>query len=275
MAGEHGLLDDAESFAQESLAIYRDLEQPLGIHGALAMLGVVAWRQRDLAQAAALFDQVLAAARAAGDVVRIADMTNQLGAIALERDDYERARLAFRESFAINQHLHDHPRACGALVGAAATCLHRGQRRHAASLLGAAMAMRDRAGGRLQPIVEGWVERVLTDLGPVTDDVSLRTAWETGANWSFDSALLAGLAALGDKAAPDPSSEPITLTGREREVLRLIVRGMTDKEIAGQLAISRYTATRHVQNILAKLELGSRTAAATYALEHGLVSDES
>lgn len=275
MAGEHGLLDDAEAFAQESLAIYRDLAQPLGIHGALAMLGVVAWRRRDLTQAATLFDQVLATARAAGDVVRIADMANQLGVIALEQGDDEQARLAFRESFEVNQHLHDHPRACGALVGAATVCLHRGQRSQAAGLLGAAMAMRERTGGRMQPIVEGWIERVMTDLGPVMHDASLRAAWETGASWSFDDALLAGLTVLDDQEATLPSFQPVVLTGREREVLRQVVEGLTDKEIAGQLAISRYTVTRHVQNILVKLGLPSRTAAAAYALQHGLVSDES
>ena len=61
------------------------------------------------------------------------------------------------------------------------------------------------------------------------------------------------------------------LTTREMDVLRLIVEGLSDKEIAEQLSISPNTAKSHVQNILGKLDVPSRTAAATYAVRNGLV----
>jgi predicted ATPase/DNA-binding CsgD family transcriptional regulator len=60
------------------------------------------------------------------------------------------------------------------------------------------------------------------------------------------------------------------LTARELEVLVLLVEGRTDREIAETLAISPNTATRHVANIFAKLDVTSRTAAATYAIRNGL-----
>jgi non-specific serine/threonine protein kinase len=62
----------------------------------------------------------------------------------------------------------------------------------------------------------------------------------------------------------------VNLTSRELEVLRLIADGRTDREIANTLEISPNTATRHVANIFAKLNVTSRTAAATYAIRHGL-----
>lgn len=60
------------------------------------------------------------------------------------------------------------------------------------------------------------------------------------------------------------------LSPREIEVLRLIVMGRTNAEIAAQLWLSERTIHRHVSNILTKLDVRSRTSAATYAVQHGL-----
>jgi DNA-binding CsgD family transcriptional regulator len=70
---------------------------------------------------------------------------------------------------------------------------------------------------------------------------------------------------------PSRSSSPRGLTAREIEVLRLLVEGKSDREIAEALYISPRTVMRHVSNILGKLEVESRTAAATYAVRHELV----
>ncbi len=61
------------------------------------------------------------------------------------------------------------------------------------------------------------------------------------------------------------------LTERELQVLRLVASGMTNREIAGRLKISEKTIARHLSNIFTKLDLSSRTAAAAYAYDHGLV----
>jgi DNA-binding NarL/FixJ family response regulator len=63
------------------------------------------------------------------------------------------------------------------------------------------------------------------------------------------------------------------LTDREREVLALVARGLSNKAIAERLAITERTARTHVSNILGKLGLASRTQAALYAVEHKLVSE--
>jgi len=55
------------------------------------------------------------------------------------------------------------------------------------------------------------------------------------------------------------------LSARETEVLRLIARGLSNSEIAGKLFLSEHTVKRHVANILAKLDLPSRAAAAAHA----------
>jgi predicted ATPase/DNA-binding CsgD family transcriptional regulator len=60
------------------------------------------------------------------------------------------------------------------------------------------------------------------------------------------------------------------LTERERDVLRLLGRGLSDQEIASELFISRATASRHLANVYRKIGVHSRAAAVAFALEHGL-----
>jgi DNA-binding CsgD family transcriptional regulator len=61
------------------------------------------------------------------------------------------------------------------------------------------------------------------------------------------------------------------VTPREREVLRLLAEGLTNRQIAERLVVSEHTVHRHVTNILRKLELPSRTAAAAHAVRSGLL----
>jgi DNA-binding NarL/FixJ family response regulator len=81
---------------------------------------------------------------------------------------------------------------------------------------------------------------------------------------------VAGLLArrVRERAAASPPGEP--LTGRERDVLRLVARGLANQAIADELGITERTARTHVSNILGKLGLASRTQAALYARDHGI-----
>jgi DNA-binding NarL/FixJ family response regulator len=67
-----------------------------------------------------------------------------------------------------------------------------------------------------------------------------------------------------------PAVDP--LTERELEVLALVGRGLSNKEIATDLGITERTARTHVSNILGKLGLASRTQAALYAVDRRLVT---
>ncbi len=74
---------------------------------------------------------------------------------------------------------------------------------------------------------------------------------------------------LREVKAPDNSE---TLTDREAEVLRLLAKGRSNKEIAQALIIGEKTVKTHVSNILAKLNVPSRTQAALFAVRIGMVS---
>jgi DNA-binding NarL/FixJ family response regulator len=74
----------------------------------------------------------------------------------------------------------------------------------------------------------------------------------------------------GTGKPPGPEDE---LTDREREVLRLVVDGATNREIGAQLFISENTVSFHMKNILAKLHLKNRAQAAAFAIRAGLADD--
>lgn len=78
------------------------------------------------------------------------------------------------------------------------------------------------------------------------------------------------LPAGGDAAGAAPADALSILTAREREVLRLVARGLANPQIAAELGLSGHTVKRHVANILPKLDLGSRAAAAALAARHDL-----
>jgi NarL family two-component system response regulator LiaR len=76
-------------------------------------------------------------------------------------------------------------------------------------------------------------------------------------------------------STPRPAEDPVEqLTEREMDVLRLIAKGQSNKEIADTLIISEKTVKTHVSNILSKLHLADRTQAAIYALRQRLVPME-
>lgn len=76
--------------------------------------------------------------------------------------------------------------------------------------------------------------------------------------------------ALIQPAAPE-STQSYELTPRERDVLALLVEGLTNKEIAQRLGVSRSTVKVHVSNILSKLDVSSRGGAINIAIQNRLI----
>jgi len=75
------------------------------------------------------------------------------------------------------------------------------------------------------------------------------------------------------RAARAPQTKgPVALTPREQEILEALAEGLSNRLVAGRLAISSQTVKFHVAAILAKLGAGSRTEAVTFALRQGLIA---
>jgi DNA-binding NarL/FixJ family response regulator len=94
-----------------------------------------------------------------------------------------------------------------------------------------------------------------------------------------DAVFTAGLAGLvlGEyrrmAATPADGEQAPQLTDRETEVLRLVAKGLTARQIADRLVLSHRTVENHVQSTLRKLQLHNRVELARYAIEHGLDQD--
>lgn len=82
-------------------------------------------------------------------------------------------------------------------------------------------------------------------------------------------------AQLADRLVAQLSEEdtrPAGLTEREVEVLQLVARGRTNREVAEQLVLSEKTVARHLSNIFTKIDVSSRTEAAAFAFQHGIAA---
>ena len=111
---------------------------------------------------------------------------------------------------------------------------------------------------RVAPRPDGSRARLVTRAYPIRDETG-RVAY----------ALKHTVLKRIERAAPD--AEPDALTPREREVLGLVARGLTNRAIARVLSISPHTVKTHVDHVLAKLDVGDRTEAAVLAAKNGWI----
>lgn len=137
-----------------------------------------------------------------------------------------------------------------------------------------------------------WLQSIISRIRSVLGENRFRMAVERGSRRTFDEAMDAAFEELnhvkrrildtpvlvqGDQddseREPGDSRESFNLTRREVEVLRLLARGLSDKEIAGELSISPRTAMTHVSNVLAKLKVNRRSAASAVGIKAGLIDD--
>jgi DNA-binding NarL/FixJ family response regulator len=80
------------------------------------------------------------------------------------------------------------------------------------------------------------------------------------------------LAAAGHRPTRKRGTWPASLSDREVEVLRLIARGASYRDVARDLAITPKTAEHHIEHIYDKIGVSSRAAAAMFAMEHDLLA---
>jgi non-specific serine/threonine protein kinase len=195
------------------------------------------------------------------------------GLVMLAERDYGRATTLLRESLGLAREL-DHKlfiQYC--IIGLAGVAAARDWTVRAARLWGAAESMSEAYGtrftraGRSLTDYEGRLDAARSQL----NEVAWTTAWAEGR--AMDPEQAAGYA-LEQEAAPEPAAPekyPAGLSAREVEVLRLVAAGLTNAEVAGKLFLSPRTVNWHLGSIYRKLGLHSRTEAARFAVEHGLL----
>jgi predicted ATPase/DNA-binding CsgD family transcriptional regulator len=265
-----GNLDDAVACYEESLAIQRELNFRW-ISSTIGNLGDVARLRGDDDRAESLFNEAYQIEHALGNDEEAAINLPDLAAIALRRGDPDRARERLRESLSIHRRYHSRMRIAWDLEGFASLAAAEAQPQLAAQFFSAAERLRKELGFPVVPSDAEEYRQLNETIRASLDAGTFADAWQAGQAMSLEDMIERALAEsqpLNDEQAALPSS---LLSERETEVLRLVVDGMTNQEIAAALFISQHTVANHVASILNKLGLDSRTAAATYAVRHGLV----
>ncbi len=201
--------------------------------------------------------------------------------VASERGDLDAAARWQSESLTGFWDVGSHESVATQLSAIAVWLARQGDSTGSARLFGAAEAFREFLGSKTQYPERALFERteVMLRRGPAAAEVE--DAWTAGRKLPLAEAVAEARAALANPSVAisngqqDGEEEKGLLSPREMDVLRLIEAGMTNREIASALFISRRTAQGHVARILGKLDVRTRTAAVTAAHREGLLGDRS
>jgi predicted ATPase/DNA-binding CsgD family transcriptional regulator len=276
LAGERGHADQAAAHIEEALRVAQRHNLTRLTSSALHNLGVMALAKGDYAKGRRFMEEEVALERAAQDRVHLAHGLGSLALACCWEGDFDAAIPLLREQLTLGRELEIDP----GLTGVALIADRANQPAFAARLLGSDEAESDAIGvpahgsELFRDIYERNVTELRNRLGPAAFDA----AWAAGRAAPREQAVAEALAFLESGALAEPEPHPtqptlapaFDLTPREREVLALVAQGKSNQEIADALFISPHTTKVHVRSILGKLNLDSRTAAAAFALQHGL-----
>jgi non-specific serine/threonine protein kinase len=272
IAWSRGDLPRRVALSEAAVTVARNLGDPVWIAQAVVNLAHTRLLQRDVASAVPLLEEGIALHRAVGFERGIGWAIEYRGDVALLQGDAALAERHYREGLALSWRHGGVSNAAHSLPRLAAAVSAAGRPVEAARLLGAAAMMRETLGASLNGAVDVGYGRTVEAVRAALGDERFTAAWTAGKAFSPVQAVAAATTAPTAPTAEDRTPAlPVALSPREQEVLTLLASGKTDQEIADALSISRHTVSRHVHNLLGKLGVDSRVAAATYAARHGLV----
>ncbi len=287
-----GSLTRARELLDESVELARGMGNRTQLAEYIVMQGWLDLAEGRLEAAEVRFEEGRALGREVGARGTVADALVWLGDVALRRSDLDDAEQQYREALVLARAIGASSTTISVIEGVARISLARGDVERAVRLLGATSREREAPGLPWLPMFEdAAIERALATAQQALPATRFSNAWATGQSMSLDEATVEADEALSvsaTAAGPAPTAgvtqlerhiEHTTprapgdgppLTPRERDVLRLLVEGLSDTEIAERLSIGPRTVSGHVANILNKLGLPSRAAVATYAVRHKL-----
>ena len=275
VAYHEGEYDTAERMLRDSLALYREHGLKDRVAGVLNGLGDLAQLAGDSERATALYEESLALWRELRGTPGIASALHKLGQVSRSMHDSGTARARLAESLALQQELGNKQGIGECLAGLAATAAASGHPERAASLFAASSAMLEAIGVPLAPVDQAALTRDMDATRERLGGPGWERAWASGAALSAQDAISLALidddpAAAATAGSPGTEPDSSRLSPRERQVSQLIAEGLTNREISRALSISEKTVGSHVDHIMTKLDLRSRTRIAVWAVQHGL-----
>lgn len=240
----------------------------------VSALGDAACRRGDLAQAEALCDEGTRLARETGDKFVLWNTLQTRGNVELARNRWDKATLTHWEELSVALEIGDLRGVADGLAGLGAAAIGRRRADVGVRLLGAADRQLAEIGRAKLP-GHAQFARAVGTARTMLGDAAFQSASDVGASLPLDEAIALARTTLPDAGptttSPDARPASHRLSRREVDVVRLLVQGRSDREIAAELFISRRTAAGHVASILRKLDAVSRTDAAVRAVRSGIV----
>lgn len=265
-----GELAAARASLEHGLALVRTLRDTRSIALIAATTADAARCQGDYARAADLYSESLALYHELGNSAEIPAILHNQGYVALGTHNEDAARELFAESLRRQHAASNTAGIAEGLGGLAALATAQGRLERAARLFGAAETIRAAHPAPIWPAERFEIDRYTALLRARLPAPIWAQLWHAGQAFSLEQAIAYALADDRPATAQKPPSRIGGLTEREREVAALIAQGATNRAIAETLIISERTVERHVANIFAKLDVGSRTQIAAFAVEAGL-----
>ena len=232
LALDEGEPERALELFEESLLIKRQLGEPRAVALGLVNLSDVLMRTRRLDRAGSAVEEALALAEGLGDRRLTGALRCNQAKLDEEQGDWETAAAHYAEAVEGHRAAGQRHDVVVAMIG-----------------LGRALHRLERGGEAVKQLRDA--EAIATEIGNATYLASVR-------------------AALGEIGELSRILPPAGVTPREAEVLGLLGRGMTNREIAAELYLSVSTVERHLATVYRKLGLRGRVEAARYAVANGL-----
>jgi non-specific serine/threonine protein kinase len=274
IATELGWYETAHAYLEEGLALAQADSDPFRTGMAWNILGDLTRCELKYSEALVYYERSIALFREINAWRDLASVLRNLGHTCLHLGNMERAHRLFRESIGVQQTLRNIPGIAECLVGFASIAILQNMPAAGARLLGASRVVT----GKHVTIATTWraskmeyeFSLDLARAGLSESDFLEEQA--IGQAMSMDKAVDFALNLPG-KSELISSGKKVTdlLTSREREVVFLIAKGRSNREIAAELVLSPRTVEKHVANILSKLSFTSRSQIVRWAVEHGLL----
>jgi predicted ATPase/DNA-binding CsgD family transcriptional regulator len=261
------------SLLEECLALSREIGFKEGIAASYCLSGQIALSQGDLVTAHAQAEESLMLYREMGHRHGTAEVLSVLGKVVAAQGDYATARTLHEESCAISSALGEQWMIAECLVELGEVIAAQQQFTWAAQLWGASEVLREAISVPLVPVERADYEDAISAARVHLGERAFAAAWAQGRTRRPEQVL----AGQGQMTGPSPTtpatsphSYPAGLTAREVEVLRLVVKGLTNAQIARELVLSEKTVATHLTHIFNKTISENRAAATAFAIHHGL-----
>jgi non-specific serine/threonine protein kinase len=283
-----GDLVRAEDYTMRAIALQRQLRTRKRLLSSLNNLGLIQMLQDRMDDARATLMEALIMHREDKNLSGQSHVTHSLANVELEDGNVAAAASLFVESLGLVQETGDISGMIHYVHLLISICNANGDHTDAVTLLAAETRMREAAGYELGEDDRNHMDLALQAARSALDDEAFRQMWARGSAMEHAEVVermpIIARAIAGrqvdepeitwpDDPAPsmDVEAPGYRLTARELEILHMLSAGTSTQEISTALSVSPRTVSTHIANVMAKLDVTSRTAAVARALRDGVI----